>query len=142
VASSNLALGNFTVNATYTGNSSFTGSSASAVVTVTAPVANSAVVPSVNPNPVVRQNGSWTFTITLKDTTATATTLTNFTVNGVSYASNIPSFFGTSKIPGDGSIAAYLQMTGLTPPANETFGFNGTDANGHQWTQNITVAFK
>ena len=142
VSSSSLALGNNTVNATYAGNSSFTGSSASAVVTVTAPVVNSAVVPSVNPNPVVQQNGSWTFTITLKDATATATTLTNFTVSGVSYASYIPSFFGTSKIPGDGSIAAYLRMTGLTPPTNVTFGFNGTDASGHQWAQSITVPFK
>jgi subtilase family serine protease len=141
VSSSNLALGNNTVTATYAGNTSFGGSSASAVVTVTATTGNSVIVPSVSPNPVIKFSGSWTFTITLKDTSATPTTLTNFTVNGVSYAAYIPGFFGTSKIPANGSIAASLRMSGVTPPANQVFGFSGVDASGHQWTQTIVVPF-
>jgi len=59
----------------------------------------------------------------------------------VRYSAYIPSFFGTSKIPANGSIAASLRMTGIMPPANEVFGFSGVDVSGHQWTQTIVVPF-
>jgi hypothetical protein len=68
--------------------------------------------------------------------------LTNFTVNGASYASSITSFFSTSSIPGNGSIATNLTLTGITPPQNITFGFAGVDPGGRQWSQSITVPFE
>jgi len=142
VAASALTVGANTITATYAGNTMFTGSSGSTSVSVTDGGTNSAVVPSVSPNPVVGRRASWSFTITLNDESSTPTNLTNFTVNGVSYASSIISFFRTSSIPGNGSIAANLTLTGITPPQNITFGFAGVDPGGHQWSQSITVPFE
>ncbi len=142
VAGTSLALGNDTLVATYTGNTNFAGSSASATVNVTAPATgNSNVVPTVNPNPVTEVNNSWSFTIVLTETAGQATTLTNFTVNGTSYASQIARYFGTTKIPAKGVISSSLRTTGLTPPTNLVFGFSGVDPSGRQWTQSITVPF-
>ena len=142
VAGSALIVGANTVTATYGGSTAFTGSTGSTVVTVTAPAGqNSNVVASVNPNPVIGVNGSWSFTITLKETAGTATTLTGFSFNGTSYASSITSFFGTNKIAANGSISSSLRVSGLRPPTSIPMSFSGTDASGRTWTTTITVPF-
>jgi subtilase family serine protease len=138
VAASNLAVGNNTIVATYAGSTGFSGSSASTLVTVTGGP-GSQVVPSVNPNPVTEAGGAWTFTLSLRETAGQATTLTNFTLNGISYASSITAFFGTNKIPANGSIAASLRLSGVTPPTTVTFGFSGVDPSGQQWTKTLPV---
>ncbi len=74
VAASALTVGPNTVTATYAGNTSFTGSSGSTNVTVTGSGTNSAVVPSVSPDPVVGRRASWNFTISLKDGSSTPPT--------------------------------------------------------------------
>ncbi len=141
VAGSSLTLGANTVTATYSGNTSFTGSTGSANVTVTASTQNSNVTAAVNPNPVVEANNSWTFTIILTETAGVATTLTDFSFNGTSYASQIKSFFGTNQIAAKGTISAQLRVSGLRPPVNVPFGFAGSDASGRTWTASLSVPF-
>jgi uncharacterized protein (TIGR03437 family) len=106
----------------------------------------SAVVPSIDRNPVFEQsaNGSgyrWTFTITLTEEAGVATTLTAFTINGQSY--DVASVFGSATIPADGSVSSTgLGLANLAAvPGNVVFGFSGVDASGRQWSQTLTVPF-
>jgi uncharacterized protein (TIGR03437 family) len=104
------------------------------------------VVPSCNPDPVYQQapdsNGfSWDFTLTLSETAGVGTSLTDFTINGTSYASQIVSFFGTSTIPADGFISASLGYKTLTVPTTLVFGFSGVDTGGRQWSRQLSVPF-
>lgn len=106
----------------------------------------SQVLASCNPNPVYEQSPdsegySWTFTLSLQETAGVATSLTEFTVNGATYASQIASFFGTSTIPANGTISATLGFKTLTVPTTETFVFSGVDAGGRQWSQQLSVPF-
>ena len=141
VKGSQLVTGANTIKATYAGTAAFGTSNNSVVVTVTGTVANSAVTVSITPNPVVQQHQAWTFTIQLANTGG-ATTLTNFTVNGTSYAPEIPLFFGSSAIAANGRLSSNLQMTNVPVPVSIVFGFSGTDASGATWTQNVTVPFR
>jgi uncharacterized protein (TIGR03437 family) len=109
------------------------------------PVSN--VVASCNPDPVYEQapdsNGfSWPFTLTVNERAGVSTTLTDFTVNGTSFASQIVSFFGTAAIPANGAISAPLGYKTLTVPITLVFGFTGVDAGGRQWSQQLSVPFK
>jgi subtilase family serine protease len=142
VPGSQLATGSNTISASYGGSSTFGASSGAVAVTVTAPnTVNSQVVASVNPNPVYQTSNYWQFTIALAEQAGAATTLTNFTLNGTSYASQIKTFFGSNQIAAKGTLSANLRMSGLTPPTNITFGFAGADPSGRQWTTSITVPF-
>lgn len=111
-----------------------------------APTPVSNVLPSCNPDPVYEQapdaNGfSWTFTLTLQETAGVGTSLTDFTVNGTSLASQITSFFGTQTIPAYGTISAALGYKTLTVPTTLVFVFSGVDAGGRQWSQQLSVPF-
>jgi len=137
-----LPVGTDTVTAVYGGSGGLSGSAGTAVVTITSPVAASAVVPSVSPNPVYQQpaNSSgytWFYTVTLTNQAGVATTLTKFTINGTDYTS----LFAATAIPANGSIAASIGTRGLNPPVNQVFGFAGADAGGATWSQQITVPF-
>lgn len=146
VLGSQLSTGANTILASYGGSTGFNGSSASVVVTITVPTTTSAIVPSVSPNPVYQQtpdaNGfSFFFTVSLNEIAGVATTLTDFTFFGTSYASQISSFFGTSAIPAHGTISAALGATVNTIPSTGVLGFSGRDASGATWTQQISVQF-
>jgi len=146
---SQFSAGNNTIEATYNGSNSISGSTGSVSVSVSVPQAASAIVPSVNPDPVYEQtpnaNGySWFFTLTLTDTTSTGTTLTGFTINGADASSNINDWFGSSAIPGNGTLSAVLDANNEAIPKvpdQVIFGFTGMDASGASWTQQITVPF-
>jgi uncharacterized protein (TIGR03437 family) len=111
---------------------------------VNAPTA-SAVVPSIDQNPVfeqiTRSGPRWTYTISLTEEAGVATTLTGFTINGQS--DDVAIVFGTNQIPADGVIASSgLGFTSLTTPVNVVFAFSGVDASGKQWSQTLTVPFE
>jgi uncharacterized protein (TIGR03437 family) len=145
IFASQLPAGEDTIEATYGGDRTFTPSVATISVGVSVPVGSSAVIPSINPNPVYqRTNASgttgWFFAVTLQEVAGTATTLTGLTINGTNYSSDIAQFFGTSAIQANGTISAALQVTGVTPPFTETFVFSGTDpSTGRNWTQQLTA---
>jgi uncharacterized protein (TIGR03437 family) len=109
--------------------------------------ADSKVVPSCIPSPVYQQapdsNGfSWSFTLNLQETAGVSSTLTDFTANGTSLASQIVGFFGSSTIPARGAISASLGYKTLTVPTAIVFGFTGVDVGGRRWTQELAVAFE
>jgi uncharacterized protein (TIGR03437 family) len=113
-----------------------------------APTPVSNVIPSCNPDPVYEQapnsqGFSWTFTLSLQETAGVGTSLTDMTINGTSYASQITSFFGipSPTIPAQGTISAPLGFTTLTVPATLVFVFSGVDAGGRQWSQQLSVPF-
>jgi uncharacterized protein (TIGR03437 family) len=110
------------------------------------PPLNSAVVPSVDQIPVFQQqpdaNGNgWSFKITLNEEAGIGTTLTDFTVDGTSYASQIQSLFGGAAIAPNGSISAQYGFASLAVPKTVVLGFSGIDASGAQWTTQLPVQF-
>jgi len=108
------------------------------------PPSGSAVVSSIDQNPVFEQppdshGNRWTFTITLNEEAGIATTLTAFTING--QQQDVVTDFGSAVIPADGSLFASLGIKTLAVPTNVVFGFNGKDADGRTWSQQLTVPF-
>ena len=130
--------GNGTVSALYSGDAVFNASAGSVAVSLKLPASGSFVVPSVTPNPVYQTVTSWPYTVTLREKAGVATTLTAFTINGVSQNLNN---FTNLNIPANGSVTASLSGSGITPPLNRVFVFTGADANGAVWTRQLTVPF-
>jgi uncharacterized protein (TIGR03437 family) len=107
---------------------------------------NSAVVPSIDHITVFQQQpdssgNSWTFKITLNEEAGVGTTLTDFTIDGTSYASQIASLFSGGAIPPNGSISATYGFASLAVPKTVVLGFTGMDASGTQWTTQLPVQF-
>ncbi len=101
---------------------------------------------SINPDPVTQQTADasgnqWTYTLTLREEGGVATSLTGFRIDGVDNSSQIATLFATASIPANGSVSAFLGDGALTVPANRVFALSGTDANGHQWTEELTAPF-
>jgi uncharacterized protein (TIGR03437 family) len=112
-----------------------------------APPVNSAVVPSIDQNPVFQQapdasGNSWVFTIGLQEEAGIGATLTDFTIDGASYASQIATLFGGASIPPDGSISARIGLKSVAVPKNVVFVFVGIDASGKQWSTQMSVPFQ
>jgi uncharacterized protein (TIGR03437 family) len=105
----------------------------------------SAVVPSIDQNPVFEQSLNrsgyrWSYTIALTEEAGVATTVTGFSINGQSY--DVNTVFGSNQIPADGSIASEnLGFATLAVPVNVTFSFTGVDASGVTWSRQLTVPF-
>jgi uncharacterized protein (TIGR03437 family) len=134
-----LGAGASAVAALYPGDAVYAGSSGAATISIQLPAGGgSAVVAAVNPNPVVQAGIYWPFTITLTERAGVATTLTGFSVGGVSEP---VAFFTSPNIPAGGSISASVVATGLLALLNRTFVFSGSDADGKTWSQQIVVSF-
>jgi uncharacterized protein (TIGR03437 family) len=145
VSASQLPIGAATVWAIYSGDGSFSSSSASLIVTVGYPPGSSVVVPSISPNPVFQhapdaQGSSWSYSVTLRETAGVTTTLTGFTINGVSQT--LSKSFGSTTIPQNGTLSSsVIGASGLSVPVTRTFGFTGRDASGQTWSQQVSVPF-
>jgi len=100
----------------------------------------SAVVPSIDQNPVFETANGWKYTITLTEEAGVATTVTGFTINGQNQ--DVKTVFGSNVLPPGGSLTSNgLAFNNLTVPANVVFSFSGADSSGTQWTQQLTVPF-
>ncbi|MGP0071535.1 MAG: protease pro-enzyme activation domain-containing protein [Bryobacteraceae bacterium] len=146
VYGSQLTVGSDTITAVYAGDSSLNSGSGSVILTVTQPVAAAAIVPLFTPNPVYEQKTdsdgfSWFFNVTLTDASDVGATLTGFTFGGTDYSSSISSFFGSSQLAPDGALAAALRAKINSVPSTVVLGFSGIDANGNDWSTQISVPF-
>jgi len=109
------------------------------------PATAAAVVASIDQNPVFEQTAdasgdAWQFKITLTEQAGVAATVTGFSINGQSY--NVGTVFGTASIRARGSISSSnLGLANLVVPTNVVFEYSGTDANGNQWSQQMTIPF-
>jgi uncharacterized protein (TIGR03437 family) len=103
------------------------------------PAVSSAVVPSIDQNPVFQTGTSWSFQLTLTEEAGIGATLTGFTVDGV--AQQIPALFGSAAIPADKSISATMTLQNVAVPKTVVFAFSGTDAGGMPWTTQLAVPF-
>jgi uncharacterized protein (TIGR03437 family) len=99
------------------------------------------VVPSVDQNPVFQTSGGWRFQLTLTEEAGVGTTLTDFTIDGVSHATEIASLFGSAAIGPRASISAQYSFATLAVPRTVVFGFSGIDAGGAQWSRTLSVPF-
>jgi hypothetical protein len=101
---------------------------------------------SVTPNPVYQQapdaNGAtFSFTVQLSETAGVATTVTGFTFDGVSFASSIEQFFGSTTLPAHGTLTANLKAGNIAVPSSVVMIFTGQDSSGAAWSQQIAVPF-
>ncbi len=141
-----LTAANNTVQAFYGGNPTFTPSSGSATLNIGTPPAVSKVTVSVTPNPVRQQapdasGATFQFTIQLNETAGVGTTVTGFSFGGVSYASSIAKYFGSTTLPAHGSISTTLRSNSIPAPSTQPVVFSGHDASGATWTQQMSVQF-
>jgi uncharacterized protein (TIGR03437 family) len=141
VPASSVIGGNGAVTAAYNGDKLYNASSGTVTVGVNRPAAGSLVVPYITPTPVYKQTptGNWPYTLMLSEKAGVQTTLTVFTVNGIS---NLGAFgTGAIVIPAKGTLAVSLAGNNLTVPINRPFHFEGKDLDGTTWTRDVTVAF-
>lgn len=140
VTGSQIAIGNGTITAVYSGDNVFTASQGSTLVAIQVPnTGGSVVVPWITPNPVVgRGDDAWPYTVVLTEEAGVPTTLTGFTINGVTQ--NL-TFWSSTSLPAHGTIYAVLSGSGLVTPLQRVFVFTGMDASGQSWTQQMTVSF-
>jgi subtilase family serine protease len=136
---------NNTAQVSYGGSPTFGPSSASATLIMDNP-AISQVVVSVTPNPVYQQapdaNGAtFSFNVQLKEIAGVATTVTGFTFDGVSFASEIAKFFGSTTLGAHGTLSANLKAGNITVPSTVTMVFTGQGVTGASWAQQIAVPF-
>jgi len=134
----NLAAGNLMITAIYSGDGVFDGSSGTTTITLNVPASGALVVPFVTPNPVAQAGPFWPYTVGLSEKAGVATTVTNFTIDGV--RQNL-GFWTSTSIPANGTVTANLSGSGLNAPVNRVFVFSGQDPAGPPWTQQITVPF-
>jgi uncharacterized protein (TIGR03437 family) len=129
--------GNLIVGALYSGDSNYVASSGTTTVAVKLPASGSLVIPTVTPNPVPQLGFGWPYALRLSEMAGVATQLTAFTIDGENNLNN----FQTTNIAANGSLSVELQGSGLTVPVNRNFHFEGMDASGATWQQNLVVPF-
>ena len=132
-----LAGGNGAAGALYGGDAIFTGSAGSTSVALKMPASGSLLIPSVNPNPVTQSGTSWPYTLRLSEKAGVATKITVFTVNNV----NNLSALSDVNVAANGVVYLSLSGSGITPPLNRVFHFEGIDADGATWQRDLTVPF-
>ena len=130
---------NNTITAFYEGDGVYASSSGKVTVPFDFPATAAAVVVSVNPNPVIQAGLAWPYAVSLTEKAGVAATITSFTVNGT--VQTLPGALGTTSVPARGTVTASLSGSGLAVPVNRTFRFAGTDANGQNWSSEVTVPF-
>jgi uncharacterized protein (TIGR03437 family) len=146
VYGSQLPVGSDTITASYAGSSNLNSASGAVEVNVILPPAAAAVVPSFTPNPVYKeqtdsQGYSWFFTVTLTNMSNVAATLTGLTFGGTDFSSAILPIFGSSALAAYGTLQGAVGASVTTVPSTIPIVFSGTDANGNQWSQQISVPF-
>jgi hypothetical protein len=141
ILSTQLTAGTNNITAWFSGSASCAASSATAEISLNSPQQASSVGVFVSPSPVYEQaGGSWTYTITLKESGGGAAALTGYKVNGTDFSSQLGNF-GSTQIPAYGVLSGNFTLSGaITPPAALTIEIDGTDVNG-AWVKTTQAIF-
>lgn len=100
----------------------------------------SAVVLSINQNPIFQVGGNWPFKLTVAEEAGVGSTLTGLTINGTTY--NVATTFGTTTLPPNGvASSGNLSLSGLPVPTNVIFTLTGVDADGNSWSVQMSSSF-
>ncbi len=131
--------------AQYSGDAAFSSGGATAKLKVTLPATGAAVIPNLPDtvwpsSPPDAQGPTWQTTLTLTEVAGVATSITGFTIDGVSQP--ISQYFPAGGIQPKGSVSASLVFRNLAVPLVRTFGFTGTDATGLSWSRQVPVAYR
>jgi uncharacterized protein (TIGR03437 family) len=109
------------------------------------PPVNSAVLVSIDQNPVFQQSdrsgNPWRFTLTLTEEGGIPTSITGLTIDGANFTPRLASLFGSTALPANSSLSATIALSEVAAPKNVVMVVNGVDASGTTWTQQLTVPF-
>jgi uncharacterized protein (TIGR03437 family) len=106
------------------------------------PAISSAVVVSVDQRPVFQTAGVWQFALTLTEEAGIGTKVTDFTIDGVSHASEIEKLFGSANLQPRKFATANMTLNSIAAPKNVVLGFKGVDASGTTWSTELSVPFQ
>lgn len=132
------------VDAVYSGDASFNSGSAAFRLRISTPVGASAILLSVNPNPVYAappdaQGPSWQAIVSLQEIAGVPSMLTGFTING--QTQSLAQYFPSISIPANGTLTANIVLRNVQTPSNQVFAFTGIDSAGNTWSRHMTVNF-
>jgi len=107
------------------------------------PALHSLVEPSIDQNPVFEtaNKSSWSFNLTLTEEAGIATTIKDFTIDGVSHAAELATLVPAAALGARQSVSFPYTMTGVAIPKTVAFGFSGVDADGTGWTRQLSTPF-
>jgi hypothetical protein len=87
---------------------------------------------SFSSNPVSRStDGSWYYSVTLRETNGVGINLTKMVVGGQDYSYQISNWFGSSYLAPYGELKVNIKSSGGTPPISLLWQFTGNDKNGN-----------
>jgi hypothetical protein len=144
--SSALPLGSSSVSALYSGDDNFNGSSTTLMMNASVPSGSQPVVAAITPDPVYESNpdpngNRWFFTLKIVELAGVGAKLTNLTIDGTSYSSQIVNFFKGTNLAPNGTLVAALAAGSIAVPSTHVFAISGMTATGHAWSQQISVPF-
>ncbi len=125
----------------YSGDANFRASGSSLNIPLqNAPTKNSAIAPQVFPSPVSPSKPDadgykYFFQVGLYELNGNSTTITDFKIDGVSYALQIPALFGGTTVPALGALVGNIRWNPPTAPYTTVIEVSGKDASGATWVQ-------
>jgi uncharacterized protein (TIGR03437 family) len=109
------------------------------------PPVNSAVMVSIDQNPVFQQTdrtgNGWRFTLTLTEEGGIPTSITGLTIDGANFTPRLASLFGSTALPANSSLSATIGLSSIAAPKNVAIVVSGVDASGTTWTQQLSIPF-
>jgi uncharacterized protein (TIGR03437 family) len=107
------------------------------------PALHSMVEPSIDQNPVFEtaNKSSWSFNLTLTEEAGIATTIRDFTIDGVSHAAELATLLSSATLGARQSVSFPYTMAGVAIPKTVVFGFSGVDADGTPWGRQLSAPF-
>ncbi|HEX4134625.1 MAG TPA: M23 family metallopeptidase [Bryobacteraceae bacterium] len=90
---------------------------------------------SFSPNPVTKSSdGAWYYTVYVQETAGTAVNLTQMSIGGADYSSDIATWFGKTTVPAHGQISVGIKSTGNSGPL-----LWQVSGGGQSWSGSITL---
>lgn len=96
---------------------------------------------TVRSDPAADSSCRWSHMLILRETGGAAVQLTRFLAAGYDLSPHIGKYFGSARLPANGTLTARLCWSGISTPATAGFELDGADDNGNPVTVALAVAF-